>query len=163
MDIIVVPSTSNGLRERIIEQAGLDVNALTYQPNQQKSSVKFIEAQSKQLLCKSILFSNWTPPINSDDNTFRRSVQGFIAKSIQYAITQLKAKSVAFALPDLYDKEYIITNAIVEETKFQIERSSILNVSFVFSNDQKELFDMFATEIEKMQDFLEFSFPTISN
>ncbi|CAF2078145.1 unnamed protein product [Rotaria magnacalcarata] len=161
-DVIVVPSTSNGLRERIIEQAGLNVNTLTYQPNQQKSSVKFIEAQSKQLLCKSILFSNWTPPISRDDNTFRRSAQCFIAKSIQYAITQLKAESVAFALPDLYDKEDIIANAIVEETKHQIERSSTVNVSFVFFYDQKELFDMFATEIEKMQGFLEFSFPTIT-
>ncbi|CAF3044956.1 unnamed protein product [Rotaria socialis] len=161
-DVIVVPSTSNGLCERIIEQAGLNVNTLTYQPNQQKSNIKFIEAQSKQLLCKSILFSNWTPPITSDDNTFRRSAQGFIAKSIQYAITQLNAESVAFALPDLYDKEDTITNAIVEETKRQLERSSTVDVSFVFFYDQKELFDMFATEMEKLHSFLEFSFPTIT-
>ncbi|CAF2971948.1 unnamed protein product [Rotaria sp. Silwood2] len=160
VDVIVVSSTSNGLRERIIEQAGLDVNSLKCEPNQQKSSVRFIEATSGQVSCKTILFSNWTPPMNIDNDGFRRSAQVFISKSIQYAIIQLKAESVAFALPDLYDKEDILVDTIFQETRHQIKRSSTCTVSFVFLSDQQTLFEMFSKEMEKLQDVLQFSFPT---
>lgn len=101
--------------------------------------------------------------MHSSDTNLRRSTQNFISKSIQYAMTQLKACSIAFALSDMYDKEDIFTDAVFQETRNQLERSSKLHISFIFLSEQQTLFNLFSTQIEKLQGFLQFSFPTTSN
>jgi hypothetical protein len=151
------------LRECIIERTGLDVNSLKLDPYQQKLSIRFIEANAGKLLCKSILFSNWTPPIADDDNHLQKSTQTFISKAIEYAVTRLKASSVTFAVPDVYDKEEILAEAMISTARHQIEKSSILTVSFVLLSDQQILFKAFSTRLENMQNGLQFSLPTASN
>ena len=163
VDTIIIPSTSNGLRECIIEQTDLDVNSLKLDPSQQKLSIRFIEANSAKLLCKTILFSNWSPPIADADNHLQKSTQIFISKAIQYAVTRLKASSITFAVPDVYDKEEILAEAMLSAAKHQIEKCSTLTVSFVLLSNQQILFKTFSTKLENMQNVLQFPLPTASN
>ncbi len=120
----------------------------------------FIHTKSDRLPCKSILFTNWTPPVTNDDSELQRSVQIFILKSIQYATTRLEAVSVAFAVPDFCDKEETVVKAMLKEAKHQIEKSTTLDLSFILLANQQTLLELFSTKIEKMQGFLQLSCPT---
>ncbi|CAF4642273.1 unnamed protein product, partial [Didymodactylos carnosus] len=135
VDTIIIPSTSNSLRESIIERSGIDIKSLKYNQNQQKATVMLIETNSGKLPSKTILFSNWTPSgtyISSDD-ILRKSIQVFISKSTQYAITHLQSKSIAFTVPEAYEKEEVVAEMMLMEAKHQIAKSSSLTVLFVLS------------------------------
>ncbi|CAF1053866.1 unnamed protein product [Didymodactylos carnosus] len=162
VDTIIIPSTSNGLRENIIERAGIDIKSLKYNQNQQKATVTLIETNSGKLPSKTILFSNWTPSgtyISSDD-ILRKSIQVFISKSTQYAITHLQSKSIAFAVPEVYEKEEVVAEMMLMEAKHQIAKSSSLTVLFVLSPDQYILQKTFSGQLDTMQTNVEFDWST---
>ncbi|CAF1029912.1 unnamed protein product [Adineta steineri] len=169
VDIIIIPSTSFGLKESLIERAG-EINQLQ---NQENSTIPFItETTSGRLNCKKILFVNWSVPTWGIDNDYlSESITTFISKTIQYVIANRKQTdsdvySIAFAVPDMCEQEQVLAEEMIEETMNQIKsiKSFSLNVSFILLPDQKTLHKQFLNilqEVHKGEDnFGMFSCPT---
>ncbi|CAF4193216.1 unnamed protein product, partial [Adineta steineri] len=169
VDIIIIPSTSFGLKESLIERAGEIIQL----QNQEHSTIPFItETTSGRLNCKKILFVNWSVPTCELDNDYlSESITTFISKTIQYVIANRKQTdsdvySIAFAVPDMCEQEQILAEEMIEETMNQIKsiKSFSLNVSFILLPDQKTLHKQFLNvlqEVHKGEDnFGMFSCPT---
>ncbi|CAF3683782.1 unnamed protein product [Rotaria sp. Silwood1] len=161
VDIIIIPSTSFGLKESLIERAG---EIIEQQPSSQEenetSSISFItETTSGKLNCKKILFINWSlPTMITNDDHLSDSIRLFISKSIQYVImdsqqANLKIQSIAFAVPDSCKQEQILAEEMIEETMNQINmtKSISLKVSFVLLPDQQTLHQQFLNVIQTIQ------------
>jgi hypothetical protein len=138
------------LKESLIERAGEIIEQ--HSQNQEQNSIPFItETTGGNLNCKTILFVTWSlPTIITTDDDLTESIRLFISKTIQYTITNLKAQSIAFAIPDSYKQEEILAEEMTDETINQINlaQSSALKVSFILLSDQQELHKQFSNVIQ---------------
>ncbi|CAF3999400.1 unnamed protein product, partial [Adineta steineri] len=86
VDTIVIPMTTNGLKEGVIERAGTFNYERTYT---NATGPTFTETNGGKLSCKRILFSNWTPQtLINDENELRKSIQVFVSKSVEYTLKE---------------------------------------------------------------------------
>ncbi|CAF3817201.1 unnamed protein product [Rotaria magnacalcarata] len=164
VDIIIISSTSFGLKESLIERAGDIIeqqpSSQTYQQENRLSSIPFItETTGGHLNCRKILFVNWSlPTIIFDEDHFSDLIQLYISKSIHYVIKEceqanLTTQTIAFAVPDSCKHEQILAEEMIEETINQINRTKIvsLKVSFVLLPDQQTLHQLFLNIIQTIQ------------
>ncbi|CAF3683750.1 unnamed protein product [Rotaria sordida] len=164
VDIIIIPSTSFGLKENLIERAGKIIEQQSLNQTDQKenetNSMPFItETTGGELNCKKILFVNWSlPTMITNEDYLSDSIRLFISKSIQYVIMNsqqenLKIQSIAFAVPDSCKHEQILAEEMVEETINQINltKSLSLKVSFILLPDQQTLHQQFLNVIQTIQ------------
>ncbi|CAF2676130.1 unnamed protein product [Rotaria sp. Silwood2] len=155
VDIIIILSTSFGLKESLIERAG----EIIEQQNKTNSIPFITETTGGKLNCKKILFVNWSlPTMTTNDDHLSDSIQLFISKSIQYVImdsqqSNLKIQSIAFAVPDSCKQEQILAEEMIEETINQINmtKSVSLKVSFILLPDQQILHRQFLNVIQTIQ------------
>ena len=142
---MIIPSTSFGLKESLIERAGEIV--------EKPSSTPFItETTGGKLNCQRILFVNWSLPTTvTNDDELSESIRFFIFESMRYVTT---VQSVAFAMPDLCKQEEIFAEEMIEGMIEQIDsmKSSKLKVSFVLSPDQQSLHQRLTHTIDRVHD-----------
>jgi hypothetical protein len=152
------------LKESLIERAG---ELVLQQPsssigNEENglSSIPFItETTGGRLNCKKILFVNWSlPTIGTNEDHFIESIRIFMSKTIQYVIMEckqlnLKAQTIAFAVPDSCKEEQVLAEEMIEEILNQIQsaKSLSLKVSFILLPDQQTLYQHFLTSIQTVQ------------
>ncbi|CAF4084437.1 unnamed protein product [Rotaria sp. Silwood2] len=164
-DALIIPLVSYGLKQSLIERAG-NIIRQEQQVDKTKKTDKsdknltpfFIETTASNLVCKIVLFSNWSPlEATMNDDSLREHIRKFISKSIEYIIVKneqsnIKIESIAFAAPDSCKKENILAEEMIYETKRQIELTkSSLRISFILLPDQQTLYHQFLTAIQKMQ------------
>ncbi|CAF3480718.1 unnamed protein product [Rotaria socialis] len=164
VDIIIISSTSFGLKESLIERAGEIIeqqpSSQTYQQDNRLSSIPFItETTGGHLNCRKILFVNWSlPTIIFDEDYLSDLIQLYISKSIRYVIKEceranLTTQTIAFAVPDSCKHEQILAEEMIEETINQINLAKVvsLKVSFVLLPDQQTLHQLFLNIIQTIQ------------
>ena len=100
-----------------------------------------------------------------NDDEFSESIQLFISKSFEYMKSDSNKQSIAFAIPDLYRREDVFAEEMIESTMNQIKSLS-LKVLFVLLPDQQKLYKQFLSTIQKVQqgeeNFGVFKCPTTS-
>jgi hypothetical protein len=126
--------------------------------NNNRPTSFFTETTPGNLVCKRIIFANWSPSQTTmGDETLRKHIQKFISKSIKYVIRRnkrwnFKTKSIAYAVPDSLNAEKILAEEMIYETKRRIESTkSSLKISFILLPEQRTLYEQFLAVIQKMQ------------
>ncbi|UJR16812.1 hypothetical protein I4U23_003711 [Adineta vaga] len=147
-DVIVIPMTTNGLKESVIERAG------SFQYERTSTTpvgAKFTETNGGKLSCKRILFSNWiTLSLINSVSELRKSVQIFVSKSIEYAIQDQSTRSIAFAVSNLCGDEEILAKEMIVSTHQQIQLKKLqLNISFIMLPEQISIHRHFFTFVRE--------------
>ncbi len=160
VDAIIISTTTNGLKEGVIERAGTFDYERTY------TNVRgptFTETNGGKLICKRILFSNWMPRgLTNEDNDLRKSIQIFISKSIEYATKERSTRSIAFAVSDSCRNERILAQEMIASVKQQLQSKNLqLKISFILLPEQQNLHSQFFTLMGETQDiYALFDWPT---
>lgn len=82
----------------------------------------------------------------------RKSIQFFVAKSIEYAMKDEFVRSVAFATPNSSADENILAQELIGEAKRQLESRSLqLTISFILLKEQQSLVNHLLLVASSMQ------------
>ncbi|CAF0928899.1 unnamed protein product [Adineta ricciae] len=151
VDIIVVCSTSEIMRNNIIAQAGAQVqkqyDAMIATKNHTGA------ASSGALPCKKIIFLPWQPGA-SNPHILKPSLSTFVTSAIDYAVKN-QYKSIAFpsvGCGKLGFDPSIIAKHMIDETQEQLVKiNEQLDVSFVLLPSQKNVFDEFVKHLNSIR------------
>ena len=137
----------NGLKEGVIERAGEITDEKIYKG---VMDTNFTLVNGGKLHCRHILFSNWMPSINSNDDYLRKSIHFFTSKSIDYAVKKKNSTSIAFAVSELSKNEYILAYEMINTAKQKLLESNRLRLKilFILLPEQRTLHNQFFDLIE---------------
>ncbi|CAF4014160.1 unnamed protein product [Rotaria magnacalcarata] len=148
VDAIVGSSSSEILKQAIIEAAGPEVKAAYETEYKNYPNAILISTIPGKLPCKRIFFLKWQP--NPDDSKLRQSIVDFIWTVIQNVISH-NYTSIAF--PAIGCGKHgcsvdIIVKTMVQEIKKQLEmRDFSLTVKFMIQPEQQSIYDEFCKQV----------------
>ncbi|CAF4338578.1 unnamed protein product [Rotaria magnacalcarata] len=152
VDLVVVNSTSQYLRDGILEKAGGSVKREYDKITKTPSSGPF-ELDSGQLLCRKLLFLTWNINQTSQE-AFYQSIRNFVSKAVQYAI---KAHHTSIAFPAIgcgkfnFDKNIVANEMLVEAQRQLLSANVLLQINFVILPTQNDVFEIFQAKLESLQ------------
>lgn len=96
--------------------------------------------------------------MTTNDDNIRHYVRKFISKVIQFVFannrySNIGIQSIAFAVPDLCNKEKIVAEEMIRETQRQIQsmKSIFLKVSFILTSDKQLLYQEFSSAMSTIE------------
>ena len=154
---MIIPTFLSGLREHLIDCAG-DIQEKTY--SSRSDYMSFItETTGGNLKCRRILFVNWSSSMQTtNDEVLIGSLQFFLSKIFKYIIkydkpSNGKVRSIAMAMPEIFQDEQTFSEEFLEEMINQIHstKSSAFQVSLIFLPDQEKFYQKFTHALRLYQ------------
>ena len=148
MDAIIVSSSSEKLKQTIIQAAGTEVESAYEAEHQRNPKSILISTSPGQLPCKRIYFLKWIPDL--DEAVLRQSIYDFISTVIQNIIAS-HYQSIAF--PAIGFGEYhcssdVVVDTMVSEIKKELRKRALsLTVKFVIQPGKPDVYDLFCKQV----------------
>ena len=143
---MIIPTFLSGFREYLIDCAG-DIQEKTL--SLKSDQIPFItETTAGNLKCQRILFVNWSLSMQTTkDEVFIGSLQFFLSRVFNYIvkhdkIENRKVRSIAMAMPEIFQDEQIFCEEFLDEMINQIHstESSSFRVSLIFLPGQQKFY-----------------------
>ncbi|CAF1575154.1 unnamed protein product, partial [Didymodactylos carnosus] len=154
VDVIIGSSSSDILKQIIIEAAGNEAETVYETEIKNNPNSLIISTPPGHLSCKRIFFLKWQP--SKDDNILRQSIIDFISNVIQNVISY-NYKSIAF--PALGCGKHgcstdIVVKTMVREIKSQLKvrQNYPLIVKFIIQPEQQNIYDEFCKYVVAVED-----------
>lgn len=143
---MIIPTFLSGLREHLIDCAG-DIHEKTL--SSKRNQIPFItETTAGNLKCQKLLFVNWSLSMQTTkDEVLIGSLQFFLSRVFDYIIKydktdNGKVRSIAMAMPEIFQDEQIFCEEFLDEMINQIHstKSSSFRVSLIFLPGQQKFY-----------------------
>ncbi|CAF3427844.1 unnamed protein product [Rotaria sp. Silwood1] len=148
VDVIIGSSSSENLRQGLLEAGGPEVESAYDRENQANPNSLIISTPSGKLPCERIFFLRWEP--NKDPEILRQSIIDLIWNVIQNVHSH-NYKSIAF--PAIGCGEHacsvdIVVKTMVREMKKQIENRKLpWSVTFIIQPNEHNVYDEFCKQL----------------
>ncbi|CAF1208361.1 unnamed protein product [Rotaria sordida] len=156
VDVIVISSSSDYLRQIVIMEGGEEVYGAYEKENKTNPDCLLISTPPGNLPCKRIFFLKWVPDEN--ENLLRQSIVDFIWNVIQNVLAY-KFDSIAFPPIGCAHSNIstsIIIQTLINQLIYQIKNRNLsLTVKFIILPDQDEIYQEFHQELLKTEQDIE--------
>jgi O-acetyl-ADP-ribose deacetylase (regulator of RNase III) len=138
--VIVVCSSSDGLRESVLQAAGSSIQKAYEKKNALATESDTFSLRCRNLPCKEIFFLEWTPSNHIVLN--EETIKQFISKAMAYVLSQ-NYRSVAF--PSIGCGQFGLDPAFIAQTMINYVRIEKypLNVVFIIHPQSHHVFNAF--------------------